>query len=82
MTEDDKAETEPPKVIDVRDAVASAERILPGLAAPEGARDPRWQAIIAIADFIQEEPDAIWSFILRWGISVDEDPNRDSHVPA
>jgi len=73
MTEDGKAETEPPKVIDVRDAIASAERILPGLATPEEARDPRWQAIIAIADFIQEEPDAIWSFILRWGSSVDED---------
>jgi hypothetical protein len=59
--------------MDVRDAIASAERILPGQAAPEESRDPRWQAIIAIGDFIQEEPGAIWSFILRWGSSADED---------
>jgi hypothetical protein len=71
--EDGKAETEPLKVIDVRDAIESAERILPGEAAPEGVRDPRWQAIIVIADFIQKEPDAIWSFILRWGSNADED---------
>jgi hypothetical protein len=59
--------------MDVWDAIASAERILPGEAAPEDTRDPRWQAIIAVGNFIQEEPDAIWSFILRWGISADED---------
>jgi len=59
--------------MDVWDAIASAERILPGEAAPEDTRDPRWQAIIAVGHFIQEEPDAIWSFILRWGSSPDED---------
>jgi|SRR5580704_8545964 hypothetical protein len=59
--------------MDVWDAIASAERILPGEAAPEDTRDPRWQAIIAVGHFIQQEPDAIWSFILRWGISADED---------
>jgi hypothetical protein len=40
---------------------------------PEGKLDPRWQAIIAIEDFILEEPEAIWPFILRWGNSTDED---------
>ena len=59
--------------MDVWDAIASAERILPGEAAPEDTRDPRWQAIIAVGHFIQEEPDAIWSFILRWGSRPDED---------
>jgi hypothetical protein len=59
--------------MDVRDAIASAERILPGEAAPEDIRDPKWQAIIAVGNFIQEEPDAIWSFIVRWGCSADED---------
>ena len=39
----------------------------------EGRRDPRWQAIIAIEDFVQEEPDAVWSSILRWGNSADEE---------
>lgn len=57
----------------VWDAIASAERILPGEAAAEETRDPRWQAIIAVGHFIQEEPDAIWSFILRWGSNADED---------
>ncbi len=57
----------------VWEAIERAERILPGRAAAEGRRDPRWQAIIAIEDFVQEEPDAVWSFILRWGNSVDED---------
>jgi hypothetical protein len=59
--------------IDVWDAIERAERILPGPAASEGESDPRWQAIVAIGDFIQEEPDAIWSFILRWGSNADED---------
>ena len=59
--------------MDVWDAIASAECILPGEAAHEDTRDPRWQAIIAVGHFIQEEPDAIWSFILRWGNSSDED---------
>jgi hypothetical protein len=57
----------------VRDAIAKAEAILPGLAAPEGDIDPRWQAIIKIEEFIREEPDAIWIFILRWGCCADED---------
>jgi hypothetical protein len=71
--EDEKAETMPLPVKDVWDAIARAERILPGEAAAEGECDPRWQAIIAIADFLQKEPDAIWPFILRWGSNADED---------
>jgi len=59
--------------MDVWEAIERAEPILPGRAAAEGRRDPRWQAIIAIEDFVQEEPDAVWSFILRWGNSADED---------
>jgi len=72
-TTDETGETAPQTVIDVWDAIANAERILPGQAAPEGRRDPRWQTIIKVEDFVQEEPDAIWSFILRWGSSADED---------
>ena len=57
----------------VQEAIAAAERILPGRAAPDGARDPRWQAMIAVADFVETEPDAVWSFVQRWGTSPDED---------
>jgi len=73
VTADEASETAQLTVIDVWDAIESAERILPGQAAAEETRDPRWQAIIAIEDFVQEEPDAIWSFILRWGSNADED---------
>jgi len=59
--------------MNVWEAIESAERILPGNAAPEGEDDPRWQAIIKIGNFVQSEPDAIWSFIVRWGCSDDED---------
>jgi len=51
----------------VRQAIAKAEMILPGRPAPEGENDPRWQAIIAIGEFIENEPDAVWTFVKRWG---------------
>jgi hypothetical protein len=57
----------------VWDAIAEAEAILPGEAAPEGDVDPRWQAIIKIEEFIREEPEAVWTFILRWGCCANED---------
>ncbi|MGH9786664.1 MAG: hypothetical protein ACRD88_21050, partial [Terriglobia bacterium] len=57
----------------VWEAIEQAERILPGQAAPEEELDPRWQAIIEIGEFIEEEPDAVWSFITRWGCNGDED---------
>jgi len=47
--------------------------MLPGHAAAEGENDPRWQAIIKIEDFVKDEPDAIWGFVLRWASSLDED---------
>lgn len=51
----------------VQRAVARAERVLPGTPAPEGERDPRWQAIIRVGEFIQTQPEAVWSFAHRWG---------------
>jgi hypothetical protein len=59
--------------MNVFEAIANAEAILPGRAAPEGEDDPRWQAIIQIEDFIPEEPEAVWAFILRWGGHADDD---------
>jgi hypothetical protein len=72
-TGDETAELAEITVIDVWDAIRSAEEILPGHAAAEGRSDPRWQAIITIGDFIEEEPEAIWPFIVRWGSTTDED---------
>lgn len=59
--------------IEVQRAIARAERILPGTPAPpgtpaaEGKRDPRWQAIIRVGEFIETQPDAVWQFAHRWG---------------
>ena len=57
----------------VRDAIAAAEQILPGETAPDGEIDPRWQAIIAVAEFLEVEPEAVWQFARRWGSTEDED---------
>ena len=57
----------------VEEAIAAAEKLLPGQAAADGEDDPRWQAIIKIADFIPQEPEAIWPFVLKWGSHKDDD---------
>ena len=57
----------------VQEAIAQAEAILPGRAAFEGTTDVRWQAVIAVAEFIDTDPEAVWPFILRWGSSEDGD---------
>jgi hypothetical protein len=54
-------------------AIAAAEAILPGRAAPDGEEDPRWQAMIAIAEFVIDDPDPISAFVLRWGSYPDAD---------
>src|SRR5437899_12091064 len=48
-------------------AIARAEALLPGTPAPEGARDPRWQAIIRVGGYIQSRPEEVWQFTIRWG---------------
>jgi hypothetical protein len=56
------------------DAIAEANQILPGTPAPEdAATDPRWQAIIAVGEFIESDPEAVWEFVARWGRSDDSD---------
>jgi len=57
----------------VEEAIEAAERLLPGVASPHGTNDPRWQAIGKIADFIPQEPEAIWPFVLKWGSHKDDD---------
>jgi hypothetical protein len=60
-------------VLTIEEAIAAAERILPGEVAPEDERDPRWQAIIVVAEFLITDPEAIWPFTVRWGSHADED---------
>ena len=59
--------------MNVHEAIENAEAILPGEATPEGQEDPRWQAIIAVADFTEDEPEPLWAFVERWGQHPDED---------
>lgn len=54
-------------------AIKRAERLLPGAPAPKGKTDPRWQAIIAIGDYIEHYPNEVWQFVERWG----SHPNQD-----
>jgi len=56
----------------VREAIREADALLPGEPVDEG-QDPRWQAIIAIGEYIESDPEAVWSFIRRWGGHPQED---------
>jgi hypothetical protein len=56
-----------------KEAITEAESLLPGHAAPEGEIDPRMQAIIAVGEFVETEPEAMWSFVERWGASPDRE---------
>ena len=56
-------------------AIAAAERLLPGEpnAIDEQGLDPRWQAIIAVGEYIRTDPEPVWEFARRWGATTDED---------
>jgi hypothetical protein len=56
----------------VREAVCAADVLLPGEPA-DGGQDPRWQAIIAVGQYITSEPEAVWAFVQRWGGHPRED---------
>jgi hypothetical protein len=57
----------------VSEAIRRAEVLLPGEPAPDGEIDPRWQAIIAIGEYIETEPEAVWRFVQKWGLHPQED---------
>jgi len=57
----------------VQEAIEAAERILPGEAAPDDEEDPRWQAIIAIGEFLDSQPESVWKFIECWGVHPNDD---------
>jgi len=57
----------------VQEAISRAEAVLQDCAGPEAENDPRWQALIQIADFIESDPLPVWSCIQTWGCSKDPD---------
>jgi hypothetical protein len=59
--------------VTVLEAIENADAILPGTPAADGQVDPRWQAVIAVAEFIEDSPEPVWSFLERWGQHADED---------
>jgi hypothetical protein len=62
-----------PEFSKVSEAIAYAERLLPGVPAPEGEHDERWQAIIEVGEFIMSDPDEVWEFTVKWGKAECED---------
>ena len=57
----------------VHETISHAELLLPGLPAPDGQPDPRWQAIFDVSEFIDKNPDEVLAFALRWGSHPNED---------
>ena len=51
----------------VHEAIACAEPLLPGVPAPDDALDPRWQAIIAVGEYVETNPEEVLAFVIRWG---------------
>jgi hypothetical protein len=60
----------------IAEAIREAEALLPGVPTDEG-RDPRWQAIIAVSEYIwsgpQDAVEAVWEFTRRWGVHPQDD---------
>ena len=46
-----------------------AESILPGSTLPEGstAFNARWRAVVAVDEFVESDPEAVWTFAAKWG---------------
>jgi hypothetical protein len=57
----------------IEKAIARAERMLPGTSSGDGKRDPRWQAIIAVAEHIADHPMEVWRFARKWGTNANDD---------
>lgn len=63
-----------PEAATVRDAIREAEKLLPGEPLPnDSEKDPRWQRIIDIGNFIQTNPNDVWVFTKKWGCHEQED---------
>jgi hypothetical protein len=56
----------------VHKAIRKANAVLPGETVEE-RHDPRWQAIIAVGEYVVSDPEAVWVFIHKWGGHEQED---------
>jgi hypothetical protein len=65
-------------MMNIAEAIAAADALLPGLVAPDGEVDPRWRAIIAVGEHLESHPHEVWQFVVRWG--SDSDPDLQSAV--
>jgi hypothetical protein len=59
--------------MELTEAIAAAEALLPGRATGDRGLDPRWQAIVDVAEFIPIDPEPVWEFAARWGCNDDPD---------
>jgi len=57
----------------LRTAIERANSLFPGTPAPDGENDPRWEAIMAVGDYIESNPEEVWQFVTRWGAHEQED---------
>lgn len=57
----------------IGEAIQAAEKILPGIPSAEGKEDPRWQAILAVGEHIETNPEEVWGFVKRWGCDGNDD---------
>ena len=57
--------------MDIDRAIRVAQTLLPGEGGITEESDPRWQALLAIAESVAEEPEAVWDFVRRWGAHHD-----------
>lgn len=57
----------------IHEAIERAEALLPGKPAADGELDPRWQAIIAVGEYVETDPQPVWKFTRKWGRHPQED---------
>jgi hypothetical protein len=57
----------------VQDAIREADALLPGEPGAPDEPDPRWEAVMAVGEYIESEPEAVWEFLRRWGGHPQED---------
>ena len=57
----------------VQRAIKRADQVLPGVPAPDGETDLRWQRIIDVSVYVDTDPEPVWAFIERWGGHENED---------
>ena len=55
-----------------KEALKHAEALIHNAPVEHGP-DPRWQAIVALGEFVESSPKEVWQFTKRWGSSPDED---------